>query len=450
MLSRPHRGSAVPPCSLAPRPGARRRPPSAASPPPRSATRARVGGEVPGHPESRTRCGPTCASSSARPHHLGSPRDSANAAWILERFRGLGPRRADRDLPRAVPHPAGAAWWSWSRRQRFARQAARSRRVKQDPTSSQQAEQLPTYNAYSPDGDVTAPLVFVNYGVPEDYDAARAPRRLGQGRDRHRAGTAGRGAASSPRWPRSTARSAASSTRTRADDGYHAGDTYPAGPFRPQEGVQRGSVMDMPLFAGRPADARGRRDEGRQAARPRRGADAPEDSGPAALLGRCAAAARRHRRPARAGRVGRRPADHLSRRARAPREVQLKLRFDWRLVPAYDVIARIPGATRPDEWVVRGNHHDAWVNGAEDPISGAVALLEEARAYGALLKQGWRPRRTIVLALWDGEEPMLLGSHRMGGDPRRRAAPRGGRLPQHRRQRARPARRRADRRPRRA
>ena len=93
-----------------------------------------------------------------------------------------------------------------------------------------------------------------------------------------------------------------------------------------------------------------------------------------------------------------------------PAKVRLKLRFDWRLVPAYDVLARIPGAVRPDEWVVRGNHHDAWVNGAEDPISGAIAVLEEARAYGALLKQGWRPRRTIVLALWDGEEPTLLGS----------------------------------------
>ena len=93
-----------------------------------------------------------------------------------------------------------------------------------------------------------------------------------------------------------------------------------------------------------------------------------------------------------------------------PAKVRLKVRFDWRLVPAYDVIARIPGRESPDEWVVRGNHHDAWVNGAEDPISGMVALLEEARAYGSLLKQGWRPRRTIVLAAWDGEEPMLLGS----------------------------------------
>src|SRR5256884_4704331 len=83
---------------------------------------------------------------------------------------------------------------------------------------------------------------------------------------------------------------------------------------------------------------------------------------------------------------------------------------DWSLKPLYDVIARIPGAAAPDEWVVRGNHHDAWVNGAEDPISGLVPLLEEARAYGQLLKQGWKPRRTIIYAAWDGEEPALLGS----------------------------------------
>jgi N-acetylated-alpha-linked acidic dipeptidase len=79
-------------------------------------------------------------------------------------------------------------------------------------------------------------------------------------------------------------------------------------------------------------------------------------------------------------------------------------------VPAYDVIARIPGAVEPDSWIIRGNHHDAWVNGAEDPVSGQAALLEEARAMGMLLKQGWKPRRTIIYAAWDGEEPMLLGS----------------------------------------
>jgi N-acetylated-alpha-linked acidic dipeptidase len=93
-----------------------------------------------------------------------------------------------------------------------------------------------------------------------------------------------------------------------------------------------------------------------------------------------------------------------------PAKVHLKAQFNWDTKTIYDVVARIPGATYPDEWIIRGNHHDAWVNGAEDPVSGAVALLEEARGLGALLKQGWKPKRTIVLCLWDGEEEGLLGS----------------------------------------
>jgi len=93
-----------------------------------------------------------------------------------------------------------------------------------------------------------------------------------------------------------------------------------------------------------------------------------------------------------------------------PARVHMNLQFDWKLVPARDVIARMPGSDRADEWVMHGNHYDAWVNGASDPISGLVAELEEARAIGELAKSGWRPRRTIVFAAWDGEEEGLLGS----------------------------------------
>ena len=93
-----------------------------------------------------------------------------------------------------------------------------------------------------------------------------------------------------------------------------------------------------------------------------------------------------------------------------PAKVHLKVAFNWDIKPVYDVIAKIPGSAAADEWIVRGNHHDAWVNGAEDPVSGQVALLEEARSLAALVKQGWKPRRTIIYCAWDGEEPMLLGS----------------------------------------
>jgi len=91
-------------------------------------------------------------------------------------------------------------------------------------------------------------------------------------------------------------------------------------------------------------------------------------------------------------------------------KVHLKLEFNWNMVPCYDVIAMVKGSQFPDEWVMRGNHHDAWVNGAGDPISGQSAMLEEAKAIGELLKTGWRPKRTIVYCSWDGEEPALIGS----------------------------------------
>jgi len=93
-----------------------------------------------------------------------------------------------------------------------------------------------------------------------------------------------------------------------------------------------------------------------------------------------------------------------------PATARLKVASEWNLRTIYNVVARIEGSTYPDEWVVRGNHHDAWVNGADDPVSGMAAVLEEARAFGELLKQGWRPKRTILFCAWDGEEPGLLGS----------------------------------------
>ena len=90
--------------------------------------------------------------------------------------------------------------------------------------------------------------------------------------------------------------------------------------------------------------------------------------------------------------------------------VHLKLEFNWDMVDCYNVIAKLKGSELPDEWVVRGNHHDAWVNGASDPVSGMIALMEEARAVSELVKTGWKPKRTLVYCAWDGEEPGLIGS----------------------------------------
>jgi N-acetylated-alpha-linked acidic dipeptidase len=343
---------------------------------------------------------------SAYPHHLGSARDSVNAAWILDRFKSWGLDAHIETFQVLFPTP----------KERVVelvapghfRAVLREPALKEDPSTSQQAAQLPTYNAYSIDGDVTAPLVFVNYGIPEDYD------RL------DRLGISVKGAIVIAKYggswrgikPKVAAEHGAVGCLIYSDpsgDGYHAGDVYPKGPFRPAQGVQRGSVLDMPLYAGDPlTPGVGATPDAKRLPR----SEAPTitkipvqplsygDAQPllAAIGGRTA------------------PVDwagalpityHIG---PGPGRVHLKVQSDWRLTTVRDVIGRIPGQSTPDQWVLRGNHHDAWVNGAQDPISGLVALLEEARGLGALLRQGWRPLRTIVFAAWDGEEPMLLGS----------------------------------------
>jgi N-acetylated-alpha-linked acidic dipeptidase len=193
------------------------------------------------------------------------------------------------------------------------------------------------------------------------------------------------------------------------EDGYGSEDVFPKGPMRPRDGVQRGSVMDMPLYPGDPlTPGVGATKDAKRLPL----SEAPTitkipvlpisyaDAQPLleAIAGRPVPAAWRGSLPM---------SYHVG---PGPAKVHLKVKANWDIKPLYDVVAKIPGSTYPDEWIIRGNHHDAWVNGAEDPVSGAVALLEEARSYGTLLKQGWKPKRTIVLCFWDGEEEGLLGS----------------------------------------
>ena len=255
-----------------------------------------------------------------------------------------------------------------------------------DPTSGQKAEQLPTYNVYSIDGDVTAPLVYVNYGRPEDYEELDA------------LGVSVRGAIVIARYggsfrgtkPKIAAEHGAIGCLIYSDprdDGYFADAVFPDGPMRSKDGVQRGSVMDLPTYSGDPLTPGAAAVPGAHAAGHQRRADAHEDSGAADFLRRCAAAARGDARAGRAGGVARRAADHLS-TGPGPTQVHLKVAFNWDTKPLYDVIATIPGSTFPDEWIVRGNHHDAWVNGASDPVSGMAPELEEARALGQLREAG--------------------------------------------------------------
>jgi N-acetylated-alpha-linked acidic dipeptidase len=343
---------------------------------------------------------------SARPHHLGSPYGKDNAEWMVAQFKSYG---WDAKLERfdvLLPTPL----------ERVVEMVAPTRFVAKleepalpdDPSTSQKSEQLPTYNAYSADGDVTAPLVYVNYGVPADYDELERRGISVKGAIViARYGGSWRGIKPKVAYERGAVGCLIYSDPK--DDGFGEGETYPKGPYRPKDGVQRGSVMDMPTYPGDPlTPGIGAVDGAKRLARedaitimkipvlPISYADAEPLL--AAMTGPVAPESWRGGLPI------------TYRLGPGAARVRLKLRFDWKLVPLYNVIAKIPGSTNPDEWVVRGNHHDAWVNGAEDPISGMVAELEEARAMGELLKQGWRPKRTIVYAAWDGEEPALLGS----------------------------------------
>ncbi len=345
-----------------------------------------------------------------RPHHVGSPYDRDNAEWMLARFKEWGLDASIESFDVLFPTPKARALEMVEPTKFTAK--LQEPALALDPTSNQQAEQLPTYNAYSGDGDVTAPLVYVNYGIPDDYEKLE------------RLGISVKGAIVIARYgnswrgikPKVAAEHGAVGCliySDPADDGYVQGDVFPAGAWRPRDGVQRGSVMDMPLYPGDPLTP------GVGATKDARRLDLKDvqtitkipvlpisyaDAQPllAALKGdvvpdgwRGSLAQTYHLGP-------------------GPARIHLKVQSNWDIKPLYDVIVKIPGSTVPDEWIIRGNHHDAWVNGAEDPVSGAVALMEEARGLATLLRQGWKPRRTIIYCVWDGEEPALLGSTEWG------------------------------------
>ncbi len=344
----------------------------------------------------------------ARPHHVGSPYDKDNAEWILAKYKEFGLDAHIETFEVLFPTPEERVVELVKGGPEF-KAKLQEPPVKVDPTSDQTAEQLPTYNAYSIDGDVTAPLVYVNFGVPADYD------------ELERMGVSVKGAIVIARYygswrgikPKVAAEHGAIGCLIFSDpheDGYFQGDVFPEGPYRPKDGVQRGSVADMPLYSGDPLTP------GVGATKDAKRLDLKDaqtitkipvlpisyaDAEPllASLKGPMSPAAWR-------GALG--ISYHVG---PGPGVVHLKVKSKWfPLKTIYDIIAKIPGSVYPDEWVIRGNHHDGWVNGAEDPLSGQSAMLEEARSLGALVKEGWKPKRTIIYCSWDGEEPGLLGS----------------------------------------
>jgi len=279
--------------------------------------------------------------------------------------------------------------------------------VKEDATSGQ-ADQLPTYNAWSADGDVTAELVFVNYGLPEDYETLAKFGIDVKGKIViAKYGRSWRGI--KPKVAQEHGAIGCLIYSDPIDDGYTAGDAYPVGAFKNDQTVQRGSIMDMVVYPGDPTTPNVGSVEGvkrvdhTEAANLLKIPVLPISYGDATPLLKDMAGP-----VAPKGWAGSLPFTYHIGPSRSM--VHLKAIFDWKIRPALDVIATIKGSEFPDQWVIRGNHHDGWVNGAADPISGMAAELEEAIAIGGLLKQGWKPKRTLVYCAWDGEEPGLLGS----------------------------------------
>jgi N-acetylated-alpha-linked acidic dipeptidase len=339
------------------------------------------------------------------PHHAGAAGSKRVADQLLARFQSYGLDARLERFEALMPYPISRtlemlAPTRWTAR--LLEPAIHEDKDSGDP------DQLPTFNAYSPDGDVTGEVVYVNYGTPEDYAVLDSLGISVRGRIvLARYGRSWRGIK-----PKVAAERGAIATLIYSDprdDGFFAGDVYPVGPMRNENGVQRGSVMDMPRYPGDPMSPGWGSVEGARKlpmdeiitfspipVMPISYADAlpilENLGGPVAPQSfRGSLPTTYHFGP-------------------GPARVRVALRFDWQVRPIWNVVATVAGSRWPDQWLIFGNHHDAWVNGAEDPLSGMVSLGEMARSIGALLRTGWRPARTLVFIGWDAEEWGLLGS----------------------------------------
>jgi len=343
---------------------------------------------------------------SSKPHHVGSPWSKQNAEYIAKHLKSWGFETEIETFEVLVPFPKIMKLELIEPNKVSLK--LNEPALKEDATSGIKKDLLPGYNAFSSDGNVTAELVFVNYGIPGDYEELA---RLGidvKGKIvLAKYGGSWRGI--KPKVAYENGAIGCIIFSDPKDDGYVRGDVYPKGPFRMEHGIQRGSVLDMPMYPGDPlTPGYGATKDAKRLAIE----DAPTimkipvmpisyaDALPLlkALEGPVAPDAWKGGLPV---------TYHIG---PGPAKVNLHLEFEWELRTAYNPVGRIKGSVYPNEWIMRGNHHDGWAQGAADPISGMVSLMEEARAIGELLKTGWKPKRTLIYAGWDAEEPALLGS----------------------------------------
>jgi N-acetylated-alpha-linked acidic dipeptidase len=343
---------------------------------------------------------------SSAPNHVGSPHDKANAEFQLAKFKEWGWDASIETFSVLYPTPREVAVELIEPTVFKARLSEPP--IEGDSTSSQTKDELPPYNVYGGDGDVTGQLIYINQGMPDDY---KELERLGlnvKGKivlTRYGGGWRGL----KPKLAYEHGAIGCLIYSDPRDDGYGAGDTYPKGGFRPRDAVQRGSVQDLTLYSGDPltpgvgAVPGAKRLALKDAKTLLKIPVLPISYGDAepllaALGGRVVPASWRGGLPL---------TYHIG---PGPAKVHMKVLSDWNQKTLYDVIAKMRGSQEPDHWIIRGNHHDGWVFGAADPLSGQVALMAEAKSIGKLVRDGWRPKRTLVYTSWDGEEPGLLGS----------------------------------------
>jgi N-acetylated-alpha-linked acidic dipeptidase len=340
------------------------------------------------------------------PNHVGSPHDKINAEFELAKFREWGWDASIETFSVLYPTPTEVSVELVAPSHFKARLSEPP--IDGDATSTQVKDELPPYNVYGADGDVTAELVYVNQGMPDDYKELEREGVSVKGRivlTRYGGGWRGL----KPKLAYEHGAVGCLIYSDPRDDGYGVGDAYPKGGYRPKDAVQRGSVQDMTLYSGDPltpgvgAVPGAKRLALKDAKTVLKIPVLPisyADAEPllAALGGRVAQPSWRGGLPL---------TYHVG---PGPAQVHMRVQSEWTQKPIYDVVAKIRGSEAPDQWIIRGNHHDGWVFGALDPLGGQIALMAEAKAIGKLVHEGWRPRRTLVYNSWDGEEPGLLGS----------------------------------------
>jgi N-acetylated-alpha-linked acidic dipeptidase len=340
----------------------------------------------------------------SEPHMAGTEASHRVAEWLRDQYRGFGFEASIVSYKVWLPLPREVKLEIVAPEHKIL--ATREQPFEGDK-QTYDSRAVVGFNAYSPSAEVTAPVIYANYGMDEDYRGLDTLGvdvtgkillvRYGRGyrgiksklAEEH--GAAGLLIYSDPQ-----------------DDGYDVGDAYPNGPWRPLSAIQRGSVLYTQIYPGDPLTPG-------VAATPDAHRIAPADAAslphiptmPINAQDASAILAKLGGDNVPRGWQGGLPLTYHIGPAQS--QVHMTIAMDYQQRSVYDVIATLRGIN-DDEWVILGNHHDAWIFGAADPGSGTTAMLEAARSLGELARSGWRPRRTIVICHWDGEEPGLLGS----------------------------------------